>query len=237
MFLEIENIHTYYGSSHVLQGVSIAVEKGEVVSLLGRNGAGKTTTLRSIMGLNPPRQGSISFLGENIASLPTHLISQKGIAFIPEDRRIVPNLTVYENLKLGMLKNKNKNKDRMNELLERSFAYFPRIKERLNQEGKSLSGGEQQMLAIIRGLVADPDLMLVDEPTEGLMPRLVENLANVLSEINRAGVTVLLVEQNMEVALSISNRVYVLDEGQIQFQGTPETLAENQEIQQKFLGV
>lgn len=235
MFLEIENMHTYYGTSHVLQGLSITVDKGEVVSLLGRNGAGKTTTLRSIMGLNPPRSGSINFLGETIAGLPTHQIAQKGIAFVPEDRRIVPNLTVYENLKLGMLKNKDK--DRMEELLERAFTYFPKIKERLSQEGKSLSGGEQQMLAIIRGLVADPNLMLVDEPTEGLMPKLVENLANVLAEINRAGVTIMLVEQNMEVALSISSRVYVLDEGIIQFHGTPETLAENKEIQQKFLGV
>ncbi len=233
--LKIENMHTYYGASHVLQGISLDVEKGEVVSLLGRNGAGKTTTLRSIIGLNPPREGMVSFQGQNITGLPTHLIAQKGIAFIPEDRRIVPNLTVYENLKLGMLKNKNK--DKAEELLEKSFAFFPRIKERLYQEGKSLSGGEQQMVAIIRGLVADPDLMLVDEPTEGLSPIMVQEVRDILEEINKAGVSILLVEHNFKVAMSLATRVYLMGKAHVGFTGTKEDLDANPQAREKCMEV
>ncbi len=233
--LELKEIHTYYGLSHIIQGVSLRVEKGEIVTLIGRNGAGKTTTLKSIIGLVPPRSGTIAFNGEGITHLPTHLIAQRGIAFIPEERRIIPNLTVAENLKIGMLKNRDKAKNP--KLLERAFSYFPRLEERLQQKGGSLSGGEQQMLTIARGLVSDPAIMLIDEPTEGLMPLLVNQIAIILKEMNKDGVTILLVEQNVEMALSISSRGYVIDQGMIQFEGPAEELQQNREIQQRYLGV
>jgi len=233
--LELKEIHTYYGVSHVIQGVSLSVMQGEIITLIGRNGAGKTTTLKSIIGLTPPKAGTITFQGEDITPLPTHLIAQRGIAFIPEDRRIIPNLTVGENLKLGMLKNSEKSKD--SQLLERTFSYFPRLQERLKQRGGSLSGGEQQMLAIARGLVSDPAIMLIDEPTEGLMPSLVHQIAIILKEMNKDGVTILLVEQNVEMALSISSRGYVIDQGMIQFEGPAKDLQQNREIQQRYLGV
>jgi branched-chain amino acid transport system ATP-binding protein len=233
--LELKEIHTYYGLSHVIQGVSLTVEKGEIITLIGRNGAGKTTTLKSIIGLTPPRAGKITFQGEDITHLPTHLIAQRGIAFVPEERRVIPNLTVAENLKIGMLKNKDKSKNP--KLLERTFAYFPRLQERLTQKGGSLSGGEQQMLTMARGLVSDPAIMLIDEPTEGLMPSLVNQIAIILREMNKDGVTVLLVEQNVEMALSISTRGYVIDQGVIQFTGPAKELQQNREIQQRYLGV
>jgi len=233
--LEVKEIHTFYGMSHVIQGVSLSVIKGEIVTLIGRNGAGKTTTLKSIIGLTPPRLGSITFLSEEVTHLPTHLIAQKGIAYIPEERRVIPNLTVEENLKLGMLKNKNK--ARNPKLLEKAFAYFPRLHERLHQKGGSLSGGEQQMLTIARGLVSDPAIMLIDEPTEGLMPSMVEQISRILGEVNRDGVTILLVEQNVEMALSISSRGYVIDQGVIQFEGSAKELRENREIQLRYLAV
>ena len=233
--LELKEIHTYYGLSHVIQGVSLRVEKGEIVTLIGRNGAGKTTTLKSIIGLTPPRFGTIAFSGEDITHLPTHLIAQRGIAYIPEERRVIPNLTVAENLKIGMLKNRDKSKN--SKLLERSLTYFPRLQERLEQRGSSLSGGEQQMLTMARGLVSDPAIMLIDEPTEGLMPLLVNQISIILKEMNKDGVTILLVEQNVEMALSISNRGYVIDQGVIQFEGAAEELQQNLEIQQRYLGV
>jgi branched-chain amino acid transport system ATP-binding protein len=233
--LELKEIHTYYGLSHVIQGVSLTVEKGEIITLIGRNGAGKTTTLKSIIGLTPPRAGTITFQGEDITHLPTHLISQRGISFVPEERRVIPNLTVAENLKIGMLKNKDKSKN--SKLLERTFAYFPRLQERLTQKGGSLSGGEQQMLTMARGLVSDPAIMLIDEPTEGLMPLLVNQIAIILQEMNKDGVTVLLVEQNVEMALAISTRGYVIDQGVIQFTGPAKELQQNREIQQRYLAV
>jgi branched-chain amino acid transport system ATP-binding protein len=233
--LELKEIHTYYGLSHVIQGVSLIVERGEIITLIGRNGAGKTTTLKSIIGLTPPRAGKIIFQGEDITHLPTHLISQRGISFVPEERRVIPNLTVAENLKIGMLKNKDKSKNP--KLLERTFAYFPRLKERLTQKGGSLSGGEQQMLTMARGLVSDPAIMLIDEPTEGLMPLLVNQISVILQEMNKDGVTILLVEQNVEMALAISARGYVIDQGVIQFAGPAKELQENREIQQRYLAV
>jgi branched-chain amino acid transport system ATP-binding protein len=233
--LELKEIHTYYGLSHVIQGVSLRVEKGEIITLIGRNGAGKTTTLKSIIGLTPPRAGAVTFEGEDITHLPTHLIAQRGIAFVPEERRIIPNLTVAENLKIGMLKNRDKSKN--SKLLERTFAYFPHLQKRLTQRGGSLSGGEQQMLTMARGLVSDPAIMLIDEPTEGLMPLLVNQIAIILQEMNKDGVTILLVEQNVEMALSISSRGYVIDQGMIQFEGPAKELQQNREIQQRYLGV
>jgi branched-chain amino acid transport system ATP-binding protein len=233
--LQLKEIHTYYGVSHVIQGVSLSVEKGEIITLIGRNGAGKTTTLKSIIGLAPPKVGTIIFQGEDITHLPTYLIAQRGISFVPEERRVIPNLSVAENLRLGMLKNRDKSKNPQR--LEKTFGYFPRLKERIDQKGGSLSGGEQQMLTIARGLVSDPAIMLIDEPTEGLMPSLVDQLSRIFAEMNRDGVTILLVEQNVEMALSISSRGYVIDQGVIQFEGSAQELQQNREIQQRYLGV
>lgn len=237
MILEVREIHTYYGQSHILQGVSLEVEKGEIVTLLGRNGAGKSTTLKSILGLVAPRSGEVTFLGERISGLPPHLVCQRGISFVPEERRIIPGLSVYENLKLAMLKNKERSKAKEKEILDQVMEIFPRLRERLQQEGTSLSGGEQQMLAIGRGLVSQPELMLVDEPTEGLMPLLVERIGEVLKEIQAQGVTILLVEQNMEMALEISQRAYVIDEGVIKYKGAADEIRRNEEVQRKYLAI
>jgi len=235
--LRVDDVHTYYGDSHVLQGVSLRAEEGEIVALLGRNGAGKTTTLKTIMGVTPARQGRITFQGKEITRTPTHQIARAGIALVPDDRRIFPNLTVAENLRMGMLKDQRRDGREAEALLRQVFTYFPRLEERTDQVGKSLSGGEQQMLAIARGLVARPKLMLVDEPTEGLMPVLVQGLTEILGQINRDGVTILLVEQDLDVALGLASRGYVIDQGVIQFQGTTQEIRANREIQQRYLGV
>jgi len=232
--LAVQDIHTYYGEAHILQGVSFEVNAGEVVTLIGRNGAGKTTTLLSVMGIARPRRGAIKLGGEVISGLGTHEIARRGIGWVPEERRVLPNLTVLENLRLGMLAGGAGDANaRIGEVVE----FFPRLGERIAQKGRFLSGGEQQMLAIARGLVARPKLMLVDEPTEGLAPILVENLTAILREINRRGTTLLLVEQTLEVALALSHRLYVMDQGRIQFEGTPETLRGDPTIQQRFLSV
>jgi branched-chain amino acid transport system ATP-binding protein len=233
--LEVRNIHTYYGQSHILQGVSLRVDQGEIVLLSGRNGAGKTTTIRSILGLIPPKAGEIFFQGEKISGLPVHIISRKGIRVVPEGRVIIPGLTVYENLKLATLRNPNK--ARVKDLFERVGQIFPRLRERMDQEGTSLSGGEQQMLAIARALVSDPVLMLIDEPSEGLSPLLVEKIAEVLKEIKERGTTILLVEQNTDMALEISNRCYLMDEGVIKFEGSPEAIKGDERIQREYLAV
>jgi branched-chain amino acid transport system ATP-binding protein len=235
VILEVQDIHTYYGESHILQGISLKVSEGEIVLLSGRNGAGKTTTLKSIIGLVPPKSGEIKFLGERITGLPVHRISQKKISFIPEERRIIAGLTVYENLRIAALKNEDKT--RLDETISRVAEIFPRLRERWHQEGTSLSGGEQQMLAIARGLVSEPVLMLIDEPSEGLMPLLVGRIAEVLKEIQNRGVTILLIEQNIEMALKISNRCYLMDEGLIQFEGTPQEIRDSEEIKRKYLAV
>ncbi|MBI3634590.1 MAG: ABC transporter ATP-binding protein [Candidatus Rokubacteria bacterium] len=233
--LSVADLHTYYGEAHILQGVSLEVGEGEVVTLIGRNGAGKTTTLRSIMGVARAQRGRIEFKGEDIARLGSHEIAQRGIAWIPEERRVLPNLTVYDNLRLGMLGAGVRAGEAA--LLKEVFELFPRLEERIDYRGRFLSGGEQQMLAIARGLVAKPRLMLVDEPTEGLAPLLVQNLTEVLAEISRRGTTILLVEQTLEVALHLSRRLYVMDQGRIQFEGTPAELRAEPEIAQRFLGV
>ena len=233
--LDVRNIHTYYGQSHILQGVSFRVNEGEIVLLSGRNGAGKTTTIRSISGLVPPKAGDIFFLDEKISGLPVHIISQKRISLVPEGRMIIPGLTVFENLKLATLKNRDKAK--VKDLFERVAHIFPRLRERWTQEGTSLSGGEQQMLAIARALVADPVLMLIDEPSEGLSPILVEKIAEVLREIRNQGMTILLVEQNTDMALEISSRCYLMDEGVIKFEGSPAEIKGNEEIQGEYLAI
>jgi len=235
VMLEVRNIHTYYGQSHILQGVSLRVDQGEIVLLSGRNGAGKTTTIRSILGLVPPKAGEIFFQGEKISGLPVHIISRKGIRVVPEGRMIIPGLTVYENLKLATLRNPNQGG--VKELFERVAQIFPRLREREDQEGTSLSGGEQQMLAIARALVSDPVLMLIDEPSEGLSPLLVEKIAEVLKEIKERGTTILLVEQNTDMALEISNRCYLMDEGVIKFEGSPDEIKRDEKIQREYLAV
>jgi branched-chain amino acid transport system ATP-binding protein len=233
--LVVEDLHTYYGEAHILQGISLSVGDGEVVTLIGRNGAGKTTTLRSIMGVARPSQGRIRFGNHEIAGLAPHEIARRGIAWVPEERRILPNLTVRDNLRLAMLGAGVR--DDQDTLVAEVFEFFPRLKERAEYRGRFLSGGEQQMLAIARGLVAKPKLMLVDEPTEGLAPMLVQNLTAILGEISRRGGTILLVEQNLDVALALSSRLYVVDQGRIQFEGTPDELRREPTIQQRFLGV
>ena len=233
--LAVEEIHTYYGEAHILQGVSLTVGEGEVVTLIGRNGAGKTTTLRSIMGIARPRQGRVRLRGDDVTALGTHEIARRGIAWIPEERRVLPNLTVLENLRLGMLGARGNNGGTA--VLDEVFEYFPRLRERIDHGGRFLSGGEQQMLAIARGLVSRPTVMLVDEPTEGLAPLLVRNLTEILAAINRRGTTILLVEQTLEVAMALSHRLYVMDQGRIQFEGTPDALRRDPTIQQRFLEI
>jgi branched-chain amino acid transport system ATP-binding protein len=234
MLLEVDGIHTYHGEAHVLHGVSLEVDEGEVVAVVGRNGAGKTTTLRSIMGLPAPARGRITFRGHDLAGLDTHEITRRGIAWVPEERRILPNLTVLENLRLAMLPAAASDRaSRLGEVWE----FFPRLRERIGHKGRFLSGGEQQMLAIARALVARPALILVDEPTEGLSPVLVDRLTTVLAEINRRGTAILLVEQMLEVALTVSRRVYVIDHGEMQFHGSAMDLRADRAVQQRFLGV
>ena len=233
--LTVEDVHTYYGEAHILQGVSLRLEEGEVVTLIGRNGAGKTTTLRSIMNIARPSRGRVTLRGADLTRLPTHEIVRRGIAWVPEERRILPNLTVLENLRLGMLGARRGGG--ADGALDEVFDYFPRLRERVEQRGQLLSGGEQQMLAIARGLVARPSVMLVDEPTEGLAPIIVQNLTEILTRINRRGMTLLLVEQTLEVAMALSHRLYVMDQGRIQFEGTPDALRRDPTIQQRFLEV
>lgn len=235
--LVVERINTFYGTSHILHDVSLEVRQGEIAVLLGRNGVGKTTTLKSIMGIQSARSGKITFNGEEITRLPPDQVARKGISLVPEDRRVIPNLTVYENLKLGMLiRGKRLN---INETLETAFHYFPKLKERLNQMGESLSGGEQQMLTTARGLVANPKLMMIDEPTEGLAPIIVEEIWTMLKKLHENKVTILLVEQNYEMSLKLSDnlRAYVLEKGQIRMSGTRAELQQQHEEVERYLGV
>jgi branched-chain amino acid transport system ATP-binding protein len=234
--LELEDVHTYYGEAHILQGVSLTVGEGEVVSLIGRNGAGKTTTLLSIMGIARPSRGRVRLRGEDLTRLDTHEVVRRGVAWIPEERRVLPNLTVRENLRLAVI-GAGGSREEAGPRMAEVFRYFPRLEERIAHRGRFLSGGEQQMLAIARGLVAKPAVMLVDEPTEGLAPILVQNLTDILAAINRTGTTILLVEQTLEVALTLSRRLYVMDQGRVQFEGTPDQLRTDPTIQQRFLEI
>jgi branched-chain amino acid transport system ATP-binding protein len=229
--LQVEGIHTFYGLSHILFGISLRVEPGEVVCLLGRNGAGKTTTLKSIMGLTPPKQGIIRFKGEKITGKDPYLLTRKGIGYIPDDRRIFADLTVGENLEIAMRKAKGKegwNKERVYEL-------FPALKDIEFRQGGCLSGGEQKMLAIARALMGNPEFLLLDEPTEGLAPVLVHALENQIRKLREAGLTVLIAEQNVRSALRLSDRGYIIDNGQIRYQGSIRELRENEEVRKKYL--
>lgn len=233
--LQVEGVNTYYGRSHVLQGVSLTLGEGECVALLGRNGSGKTTTLKTVAGVLRPLDGRVLFRGADITRLPPYEIVKRGIAWIPEERRIFPNLTVYENLKISRLMvDGAKN---METFLERTFALFPLLKERLYNKGKQLSGGEQQMLTIARGLGSEPKLLLIDEPTEGLMPAMVAAIAETMRRIQEEGVAILLVEQNTKLALEISRRTYLIEKGSIKHEARSADLARDQETRLRYLGV
>jgi len=218
MLLEISELDTFYGESHILQGISLTVNTGETVSVLGRNGVGKTTTLKSIIGLVVPRHGKILFKGESISGLPPYQIANLGIGYVPEDRRIFPKLTVRENLLIGMKRGRKGEKDGWT--VEKLYDYFPNLKERDKQKGAYLSGGEQQMLTIARSLMGNPEILLLDEPTEGLAPKIVERVEEVIEDIHKHGMAILLVEQNMQVVLRLASRFYVMSKGIIVFQGT-----------------
>jgi branched-chain amino acid transport system ATP-binding protein len=231
--LELDDVHTAYGSIEALKGISIKVEEGEVVTLIGSNGAGKSTTLRSISGLTPPRTGSIKFRGEEISTLPAQEIVRLGISQSPEGRRCFQRMTVRENLELGAYLRRDAS---VSDDLDRVFELFPRLQEREKQKAGTMSGGEQQMLAIGRALMANPKLLLLDEPSMGIAPILVERIYETISEINRQGTTILLVEQNANYALGVSKRGYVLETGEIALSDRSEALRDNPEVQRAYLG-
>ena len=230
MILEIRNIDTFYGLGHILHGLSLDLAEGEVVALLGRNGAGKTTTLRSITGLAPPRAGEIRYKGRNIAGLDPHRISRMGIALVPETRGIFSYLTARENLAIAQRKG---SRWQMDAVLER----FPGLRERLESKGRSLSGGEQEMLAIARALMTGPELLLLDEPSQGLAPMIVNAVMDTVRELKRQRVSMLLVEQNAEMALQLADRVYVIDHGAVVFEGTSGRLRNDRQVMATYLGV
>ena len=230
--LEVRDLHAYYGKSHILHGVDFHVGEGEIVSLLGRNGVGRSTTIKASMGDVPPR-GSILFKGREIAGLKAHQVARLGLGYVPENRDIFPSLTVRQNLLLGEKKAGHKGRWSMQDL----FAVFPRLEERADTPGGVLSGGEQQMLTMCRTLMGDPDLIMVDEPTEGLAPMMVENVGRLLAEIARRGVSILLVEQNARAALDIADYAYVLELGQVSAQGTADQIAADPRLVESYLGL
>ena len=232
--LELEGVHTYYGSIHALKGVSLVVREGEIVTLLGSNGAGKSTTLRSINGLNRPRNGRIRFKGEDITSAPPHTIVKRGIAQSPEGRRLFPRMTVLENLEMGAFQRTDR--AAMKDDLERVFTLFPRLAERRTQKAGTLSGGEQQMCAIGRALMARPKLLMLDEPSMGLAPIFVEKIFEIVVEINKQGTPILLVEQNALMALEVAKRGYVLETGRIALADDAKKLRENEQVRKTYLG-
>jgi branched-chain amino acid transport system ATP-binding protein len=232
--LELNDVHTYYGNIHALKGVSLIVNQGEIVTLIGSNGAGKTTTLRTIQGLIRPRGGTIKLEGEELTKLAPHLITERGVSQSPEGRLIFPRMTVLENLEMGAFTRRDK--DGIKRDLERVFVLFPRLKERVKQKGGTLSGGEQQMLAMGRALMANPRVLLLDEPSMGLAPILVEQIFNIIQELNQQGTTILLVEQNARMALSIAHRGYVLQTGTIRLQGEASKLKDDEEVRKTYLG-
>ena len=233
--LTVENVHTYYGNIHALKGLSLELEKGEIVTLIGANGAGKTTTLRTICGLLRPREGRVEFEDEELSAVPPHEIVGRGISMVPEGRGIFARLTVTENLEMGAFSRQDRAERA--ESMERVFTLFPRLKERRHQVGGTLSGGEQQMLATGRALMARPRLILMDEPSMGLAPVLVELIFETIQEINREGVSILLVEQNALMALAIAHRGYVLQTGEIVLSDTAENLKQNAMVQKAYLGI
>lgn len=227
--LELTDVHTYYGESHILNGISLRVEEASVVALLGRNGMGKTTTVRSIIGFTPPRSGIIRFKGKEIQGFPPHKICQMGLGLVPQGRRIFPSLSVEENLLIGARGR--------GWSLERVHSLFPILKERAKQKGNLLSGGEQQMLCIARALLTNPDFLLMDEPSEGLAPLLVREIGDIISQLKSEGLSILLVEQNVPLALKVSDYVYVLRKGEIVHHSSAIELAKNEKVQAEYIGV
>ena len=233
--LQVDGLNAWYDASHVVQGLSFEVNRGEIVTLMGRNGAGKTSTLKALMGLLAKRSGSVRFDGVEIADRPAHTRFHMGLAYVPEDRRIVPGLTVRENLRLGLIASTERRSER--ERIAEIAQTFPRLAERMEQEGTSMSGGEQQMLAIARAMMARPRMILLDEPSEGIMPLLVHEMFELFLRLKREGTTLLLVEQNVERALQISDRAYILDQGRIVHQGDARALLDDREIQERYCAV
>ena len=232
--LEVKDINVYYGAIHAIKGISLAVDEGEIVTLIGANGAGKSTTLRTISGLLKPKTGEINFLNKNIAGMPAHKIVREGISQVPEGRRIFAEMTVQENLELGAFIRTDS--DEIQKDFKMVFGRFPRLEERKSQLAGTLSGGEQQMLAMGRALMSRPKLLLLDEPSMGLAPLLIREIFNIIVDINKTGTTVLLVEQNANMALSIANRAYVLETGRITISGDAKELAASEDIRKAYLG-
>jgi branched-chain amino acid transport system ATP-binding protein len=233
--LELENVNSYYGKIHALKGVSLTVNEGEIVTLIGGNGAGKTTTLRSISGLLHPKEGRIRFMGKDISRMPPNLVHKEGIGLVPEGRGIFPRLTVLENLEMGAYIVKDNAE--VERGIENAFSLFPRLKERSSQKGGTLSGGEQQMLATARGLMSSPKILLMDEPSMGLAPVLVDQIFDIIRELNARGTTILLVEQNALMALGIAHRAYVLQTGMIVLSGKAEDVARDENVKKAYLGI
>ena len=236
MMLSLRDVHTFYGKSHILHGVSIDVAAGEVVGLLGRNGVGKSTTLKTIMGLIRPSEGAVTFEGREIGGWASHRLPPMGIAWVPEERRIFRLLTVLENLRTG-LDRRGVDGPRQEALLDKAYRHFPVLRERRNQAGGTLSGGEQQMLAIARAMMLEPKIVLLDEPTEGLMPRMVGQIREIIRVLHEEGVAILLVEQNLPLTLEVSSRVYIMEKGQIRHQAPAAELRERHDIIRQYLGV
>ena len=228
--LEVAGIHTYYGDSHVLHGVSLAVADGEVLTILGRNGMGKTTLIRSIIGFTPPREGTVRLKGQDVAGWAPYRLVERGMALVPQGRRVFPSLSVRENLEVARSGNGRWT-------IERVYELFPRLRERAGNRANKLSGGEQQMLAIGRALMSNPALLLMDEPTEGLAPLLVREVGRVIGQLKREGLSILLVEQNLPLALGVADRVHILSRGQIVYTGAPAALAADEEVKARYLGV
>jgi len=234
--VRVEDVHTYYGKSHILHGVSLTVAPGEVVGLLGRNGVGKSTTLKTIMGLVQPSRGTVLLGGRRITGLPAHKLARLGIGYVPEDRRIFRLLTVMENLRTGLDRN-GVTEDRRRALLDKVFTYFPVLGERRNQPGGTLSGGEQQMLAIARAMMLEPKIILLDEPTEGLMPRMVSQISKIVEVLHKEGVAILLVEQNVPLTLQASQRVYIMEKGSIRHHCASSDISVHDPIIKQYLGI
>ena len=230
--LKMKNLNCSYGECHILHDTSLEVKEKDLIGLIGRNGVGKTTTLKSIMGLIPPKSGSVHFLDINLSHLPAYAIPRMGIAYMPQGRHLFPRLTVMENLRIPVIKGKMDKK-----ALEEIFVYFPRLKERLKQKAGTLSGGEQQMLAVGRALITKPKLVLMDEPMEGLMPLLVKLIADTVKVINQKGTTILLVEQNLKTIKNVCQGIYIMEKGSVVYEGTPSELEGAMDIQERYLGV
>jgi branched-chain amino acid transport system ATP-binding protein len=234
--IRVEDVHTYYGKSHILHGVSLKIGAGEVVGLLGRNGVGKSTTLKTIMGIVQPSHGTVLFGGNAITGLPPHKLARMGIAYVPEDRRIFRLLTVMENLRTG-LDRRGVTEEKRKTLLDKVFAYFPVLAERRGQAGGTLSGGEQQMLAIARAMMLEPKIILLDEPTEGLMPRMVSQIRQIIEVLHNEGISILLVEQNVPLTLEASQRVYIMEKGSVRHHCAASEIDVNDAVIKQYLGV